>query len=365
MLAGVSVTWYTWLEQGRPINASADVLDALARTLRLSPAERIHLHTLAERTIAPLPADAADEPVGAPVALERLVASLEPQPAYVLGPSWQFLAWNPAQERLFPHLDTLPEAERNLLWLVFAVPAIRRLIVGWPSEARRILAEFRADTAARRDHPEIADARRTPEDRVAGVRDLVGRPRRRPVHDAAAPLRPSPGRAARLRVPAAQPRRVARPQGRAASSPCPATTAPHASPPGTRRCRRAPSGSLQSATCQSRYVGSSRRPSSSRSASRRSSCPTPGRARRWSASRPAACATPTSTTARAASTTTSRSCSATRPPASSRRSGADVTDVAAGRLRRSSTGGPCAARAGLPARASRSTASPRTTPPRR
>src|SRR6187397_557062 len=65
MLAGVSVTWYTWLEQGRPINASADVLDALARTLRLSPAERIHLHTLAERTIAPLPADAGTEAVGA------------------------------------------------------------------------------------------------------------------------------------------------------------------------------------------------------------------------------------------------------------------------------------------------------------
>jgi transcriptional regulator with XRE-family HTH domain len=156
MLAGVSVTWYTWLEQGRPINASADVLDALARTLRLNPAERIHLHTLAERTIAPLPADADAEAVGAPVALERLVASLEPQPAYVLGPAWQFLAWNPAQERLFPHLHTLPEPERNLLWLVFAVPAIRRLIAGWPSEARRILAEFRADTAARRDHAEIA-----------------------------------------------------------------------------------------------------------------------------------------------------------------------------------------------------------------
>jgi len=154
MLAGVSVTWYTWLEQGRPINASADVLDALARTLRLSPAERIHLHTLAERTIPPL-APTADPPLGAPIALERLIDSLEPQPAYVLGPAWQFLAWNPAQGRLFPHLGSLPDEQRNLLWLVFAVPAIRRLIVDWPTEARRMLAEFRADTAARRDHPDI------------------------------------------------------------------------------------------------------------------------------------------------------------------------------------------------------------------
>ena len=50
MLAGVSVTWYTWLEQGRPINASTDVLEALARTLRLDDAERRHLLTLASRT---------------------------------------------------------------------------------------------------------------------------------------------------------------------------------------------------------------------------------------------------------------------------------------------------------------------------
>ena len=49
MLAGVSVTWYTWLEQGRPINASVDVLEALARALRLDDAERRHLLTLADR----------------------------------------------------------------------------------------------------------------------------------------------------------------------------------------------------------------------------------------------------------------------------------------------------------------------------
>lgn len=154
MLAGVSVTWYTWLEQGRPINVSADILDALARTLRLSAAEHAHLHTLAERS--PNPSPSADQPAGAPVALERLVGSLDPQPAYVLGPAWEFLAWNRAQERLFPHLGALADDERNLLWLVFAVPAIRRLIVDWPGEARRMLAEFRADTAARRDHPAVA-----------------------------------------------------------------------------------------------------------------------------------------------------------------------------------------------------------------
>ena len=81
----------------------------------------------------------------------------------------------------------------------------------------------------------------------------------------------------------------------------------------------------------------------SRSSWRRSSCPIPGPARPWSGCRRAASATRTCTTARAASTTSSRSCSGTRRPASSSRVGDGVTEVAPGRLRRSSTGGRCAA----------------------
>ncbi len=88
MLAGVSVTWYTWLEQGRPINASVDVLSALARALRLDDAERQHLLALAAR--APLePIETVEH---APDALVRLITSMEPAPAYVLGPCWDFLA---------------------------------------------------------------------------------------------------------------------------------------------------------------------------------------------------------------------------------------------------------------------------------
>jgi len=81
-LAGVGVTWYTWLEQGRPINASTDVLEALARALRLDEAERRHLLTLASRT------GTAHEPIisDAPDALVRLITAMEPSPAYVLGP---------------------------------------------------------------------------------------------------------------------------------------------------------------------------------------------------------------------------------------------------------------------------------------
>lgn len=151
LLAGVSVTWYTWLEQGRPINASVDVLDALARTLRLSEAERHHLLTLAHRSNG--------EPVAeldhAPDALVRLITSMEPAPAYVLGPRWEFLAWNRSQARLYPMIDQLAGDERNLLWVIFAEPSARSLVADWPDQARTILAEFRAGTAELRADPKV------------------------------------------------------------------------------------------------------------------------------------------------------------------------------------------------------------------
>lgn len=154
MLAGVSVTWYTWLEQGRPINASRDVLDALARTLRLDPAEHDHLLALAAPAA---PADAHDAPDDAPDALVRLIAAMEPAPAYVLGPRWEYLAWNRAQSRLYPTIDRLPPERCNLLWVVFAEPDARALIVEWEEQARRIMAEFRAGTATLRTDPRVAD----------------------------------------------------------------------------------------------------------------------------------------------------------------------------------------------------------------
>jgi transcriptional regulator with XRE-family HTH domain len=151
MLAGVSVTWYTWLEQGRRINVSTDVLKALARALRLDDAERQHLLTLAVRA----PAAHADDVADVPDALVRLITSMEPAPAYVLGPRWEFLAWNRPQARLYPVIERLDHAERNLLWAMFAEPSVRPLLDDWPAQARRILAEFRAGTAALRDDPQV------------------------------------------------------------------------------------------------------------------------------------------------------------------------------------------------------------------
>lgn len=153
MLAGVSVTWYTWLEQGRRINASNDVLGALARGLRMGEAERAHVIALADRDeVGPAP-DPTDD---APDALVRLITAMEPAPAYVLGPTWRFLAWNRAESRLYPGIEALTEHRRNLLWAIFGDPAAKGLLADWEDQARRILAEFRASTARLRANPEVA-----------------------------------------------------------------------------------------------------------------------------------------------------------------------------------------------------------------
>ena len=141
MLAGVSVTWYTWLEQGRRINASPDVLSAIGRALRLDDAG----HRAPARA-RPAVAVAGAGPDEAPSALVRLIESMEPAPAYVLGPHWEFLAWNAAQARLYPRIVELDGIERNLLWVLFADPYTRELIVDWDIHARQALAEFRAAT---------------------------------------------------------------------------------------------------------------------------------------------------------------------------------------------------------------------------
>jgi transcriptional regulator with XRE-family HTH domain len=146
LLAGVSVTWYTWLEQGRRINASTDVLRSIGRALRLDDAGQDHLLSLAQPVSPNGAAPTAPEEV--PSALRRLIDTFEPAPAYVLGPHWEFAAWNAAEARLYPPLEQLDGLERNLIWVLFAHQAVRELIVDWDLHARQALAEFRAATTA-------------------------------------------------------------------------------------------------------------------------------------------------------------------------------------------------------------------------
>jgi len=157
LLAGVSVTWYTWLEQGRRINASRDVLLALARALRLDDAERAHMLDLAAAGTGTRPIETAERVVEAPDAINRLIMSMEPAPAYVLGPRWEIVSWNTAEERLYPTLRDLDDEQRNLIWVMFCEPNARRLIGDWEDRARSTLAEFRAGTTLLFDDPVLID----------------------------------------------------------------------------------------------------------------------------------------------------------------------------------------------------------------
>ncbi|HEX7090114.1 MAG TPA: helix-turn-helix transcriptional regulator [Longimicrobiales bacterium] len=144
-LAGVSVTWYTWLEQARPIRVSEETLESLARALRLTRAERAHLFLLG---LGRLPVDPARPPEAVPAALRRLVDAIGLVPAFATGPLWELLAWNPVAAAVFG-LDALEPADRNMLWYMFAHPEARRRVVHWEGNAQRVLAQFRAETARR------------------------------------------------------------------------------------------------------------------------------------------------------------------------------------------------------------------------
>lgn len=145
-LSGVSVTWYTWLEQGREISPSRQVIDALARTLRLSPAE--HGYALALAGHAPPDPGTPPGPVLAPPPVQRLLDQLAGSPAFVLTRGWDIAGWNAAYAALYPGVATVDPADRNLLALVFTDPVVRRLLPDWAEDSRRFLAEFRAEVGA-------------------------------------------------------------------------------------------------------------------------------------------------------------------------------------------------------------------------
>lgn len=153
-LAGVSTTWYTWLEQGRDITASRQVLDSLARALRLTPAERRHLFILSG---APLPAGPRGRATTVSPTLRALVRTINPNPASVISHQWDLLAYNSAYERLVGGLDQLPEEERNSIWLLFTRPDMRTLLVDWQREARAVLGQFRAAAGQHPDDPRTAE----------------------------------------------------------------------------------------------------------------------------------------------------------------------------------------------------------------
>ncbi|MGH8960726.1 MAG: helix-turn-helix transcriptional regulator [Jatrophihabitantaceae bacterium] len=117
-LAGVGVTWYTWLEQGRPINASVQVLDAIARVLRLGTTERWHLYRLAELPGVPTPPSVETFPD----TVLSVIDALDPSPAAIYNGKYDLLACNESYAALFPYLVEATGIERNALWQMYGRP---------------------------------------------------------------------------------------------------------------------------------------------------------------------------------------------------------------------------------------------------
>jgi transcriptional regulator with XRE-family HTH domain len=154
-LAGVSVTWYTWLEQGRDVTPSRQVVDSLARTLRLSHAEHVYLSALAGHSA---PQRAEDPSPGTvPAHMQRLLDSLADYPALVIAPDWAILAWNAVYAAVYPNVATVAPTDRNFLWLLFTDPYLRRLMPDWELTGAYNVASFRAEAGTRLDEPAFAD----------------------------------------------------------------------------------------------------------------------------------------------------------------------------------------------------------------
>ncbi len=150
-LCGLSVTWYTWLEQGREVSVSPMALARLAKVLRLGRAERAYLFEVAGKRD---PDQGADESDDIPAALTACVAAIT-TPAYILDRFWTARSWNEAASRLFVGWLDEREGDRNLLRYIVLEPAARALICDYEVRARRVVAVFRADVSSHLDDPAL------------------------------------------------------------------------------------------------------------------------------------------------------------------------------------------------------------------
>lgn len=140
-LAGIGLTWYTWLEQGRAIRVSAQVLESLSKVLLLDKQERIHLYLLANQphfrqiyqdteTVSPI--------------LQHVLDSLLFCPSLVTDQRWNVIAWNKAACAIFGDFDEMNARERNIVWAMFTDDKYKQLFVNWELHAKGLLGRFRS-----------------------------------------------------------------------------------------------------------------------------------------------------------------------------------------------------------------------------
>jgi transcriptional regulator with XRE-family HTH domain len=144
-LANIGTSWYVWLEQGRDVHPSTQVLESLAGALRLTSNERRHLFLLAGQPL-PSPALPLEECVSPE--LQQMLDDLNPTPACVIGRRWDYLAWNRAADGVFAISEASPPHARNMIWQFFTNPTKREYWPHWEKIARGLLAELRTASAS-------------------------------------------------------------------------------------------------------------------------------------------------------------------------------------------------------------------------
>jgi transcriptional regulator with XRE-family HTH domain len=147
VLAGLSPTWYTYLEQGRDIHPSAEVLDSLARVLGLSEDERRYMHVLAHGNVSkprPIIGD-----LSAAEIVRRLVLTTDDSayPVYAVDLYCDMVAWNPAATTYYTDFGRMPPERRNMLRWLLESPEARQRLPEWYDDARDIVARWRAMAA--------------------------------------------------------------------------------------------------------------------------------------------------------------------------------------------------------------------------
>jgi transcriptional regulator with XRE-family HTH domain len=148
-LSGVSTSWYTWLEQGRAMRVSDDVLDRVSNTLRMSEDERIYLFSLVQHRA---PRMRHEVPQEVPAEIQRMLDTLN-IPALAMSMFWDVLAWNRLNTLVFFDYATLPKTERNLLEGLLTRPMPHLTAAELESTARHMIGRLRYDYSRHSDDP--------------------------------------------------------------------------------------------------------------------------------------------------------------------------------------------------------------------
>jgi transcriptional regulator with XRE-family HTH domain len=149
-LSGVGLTWYTWLEQGRPIHVSVSIIESLSRALLLDNSERKHLYLLANQ---PFPSDlvGCEDPIRP--ALIHVLDSQKLCPTFIIDLRWNIIKWNFAADLVYENLAQTNAGERNIVWMMFTDEIYKKLSFDWATNAKRLLANFRASCGEYIDDP--------------------------------------------------------------------------------------------------------------------------------------------------------------------------------------------------------------------